>query len=83
MPKIKKYIERACWNCEYYEIRVPGGPLCCFYDKFFPNPYGWIKRDGTKKPGERICKNFNVREFNGAIKTGTIQSLAPCEALNK
>jgi hypothetical protein len=67
MPKIKKRdIERACWMCRFYKIIVPkqgrqGGPFCRYHNKFFPNPFGWSKNDGSKKPGMRLCKNWEVK----------------------
>lgn len=68
MPEIPKHIERICFHCDHYEVklkifdgkivRMETGPFCNFRQKPFPNPYGWAKNDGTKKSGKRTCKKW-------------------------
>jgi hypothetical protein len=66
----KMDVERACWTCHHYRIIIPeageqGGPFCDYHGKFFPNPYGWARGDGSKKPGERVCKRWEIKIVKG------------------
>jgi len=67
MPKYFRLdIERACWTCRFYDILIDdrdrggSGPFCHLHGKFFPNPNGWSKGEGTK-PGERVCKKWELK----------------------
>jgi hypothetical protein len=64
MPEIRKHIKRICFHCKYYAILLPdngnqkSGPFCILHEKFFPNPFGWMQNDKSKKAGNRSCKRW-------------------------
>ena len=51
MPEIKHSVEKICYFCRDYTIRVgevDNGAYCKYYGKFFPDPTGWYY-DKSKK----------------------------------
>ena len=64
MPEIRKPVEPLCCYCRHFHVHVTGGengnrgPYCGFWDKYFPNPRGFLDGDGSRPPGERSCDNW-------------------------
>jgi hypothetical protein len=67
MPEPKKYLEKICAYCRFYEIIIgtgPGnysGPYCHEWKMPFPEPYEWAINPEKSKPGERTCKKWKKR----------------------
>lgn len=65
MPSIVNvHVEQICANCKNYKwhFRESGGwAYCESVDDWFPNQKGWAKGDGSKAPGMRTCKDFEVK----------------------